>query len=267
MHNQSKPIPPLSPLILLLALGLGGCTTVPVPQKAEDPRLDQLLAGMEQSLSNQAAVSTQLQAQQRRLDVQQQQLESLSQNLGETIPAAPPVANNCPKAVACPSPERASNKLIVGQMEQVWLPDLTLALTGKIDTGAETSSLDARNIKLFERDGRRWVRFEIVNPATGTPQSLERRLKRTVAIQQSGDTEAKRRPVVKMGIVVGSSNQTAEFTLSDRSHQSYQVLIGRNVLKDVMMVDVSKKNIAPYVLPKKTPDSSATSSATRGSAR
>jgi threonine synthase len=41
--------------------------------------------------------------------------------------------------------------------------------------------------------------------------------------------------------------------LSDRSHLGYQVLIGRNILKDVMVVDVSKQNIAPYVLPKATP--------------
>ena len=66
-----------------------------------------------------------------------------------------------------------------------------------------------------------------------------------------------------MGIVIGRSNQTAEFTLSDRSHLGYQALIGRNVLKDVMIVDVSKKNIAPYVLPKKTPDSPDSKGAAR----
>ncbi len=253
MNNRTKPVPFLS--VLLLALALGGCATANVPQKAEDPRLDQLLSGMDQSLANQAAFNTQLQEQQQRLDLQQQQLESLSRGLGNKPPEAPPVVNNCPKPVACPPPEKASNKLVVGQLEQVWLTDPKLALTGRIDTGAETSSLDARNIELFERDGKRWVRFEIINPATGTPQSLERRLKRTVGIHQSSITETKRRPVVKMGIVIGRSNQTAEFTLSDRSHLEYQVLIGRNILNDVMMVDVSRKNIAPYVLPKKSPDS------------
>jgi hypothetical protein len=180
----------------------------------------------------------------------------LSQGLGKKSPEVVPlVVNNCPKPVACPPPEKASSKLVVGQLEQVWLSDPEIALTARIDTGAETSSMDARNIELFERDGRRWVRFEIINPATGAPASLERRLKRTVGIQQAGNTEAKRRPVVKMGIVIGRSNQTAEFTLNDRTHLDYQVLIGRNILKDVMMVDVSRKNIAPYVLPKKSPES------------
>ena len=31
--------------------------------------------------------------------------------------------------------------------------------------------------------------------------------------------------------------------------RGYQALIGRSILKDVMVVDVSKKNIAPYVAP------------------
>jgi hypothetical protein len=177
-------------------------------------------------------------------------MESLSQNFGKAVPT--PIVSNCPKVAACPPPERTSNKQVVGQLEKVWLPDLNLALTARIDTGAETSSLDAGNIELFERDGRRWVRFELINPATSKPELLERRLKRTVGIHQSGSAETKRRPVVKMGIVIGRSNQTAEFTLSDRSHLGYQVLIGRNILKDVMMVDVSKKDNAPYILPAKS---------------
>jgi hypothetical protein len=262
MSDRKMPFP----FLLLLALALGGCAAATVPQKAEDPRLDQLLAGMEQSLANQAAVSMQLQEQQRRLELQQQQLESLSVIVAEKTPTAPPVVNNCPKVAACPPSTQVSNKLVVGQLEQVWLSDPELALTARIDTGAETSLLYARNINLFERDGKRWVRFELINPATGAPASLERRLKRTVGISQAGSSATKRRPVVKMGIVIGRSNQTAEFTLSDRSHQEYQALIGRNILKDVMIVDVSKKNIAPYVLPKKSPDS-ADSPDSKGAAR
>jgi hypothetical protein len=261
MNKRSKRFPPVSMVLLMLAVG--GCATPNMPEKAEDPRLDQLLAGMEQSLANQAEVTTQLHEQQRRLELQQQQMESLSQVVAEKTPTAPPVVNNCPKVAACPPPTPVSNKLVVGQLEQVWLPDLELALTARIDTGAETSSLDARNIELFERDGRRWVRFEIINPVTNAPESLERRLKRTVGISQAGSSATKRRPVVKMSIVIGRSNQTAEFTLSDRSHLGYQALIGRNILKDVMIVDVSKKNIAPYELPKKSPESPDSKGATR----
>jgi hypothetical protein len=136
----------------------------------------------------------------------------------------------------------------VGQLEQVWLQNLQLALPARIDTGAETASLDARNIELYEREGQRWVRFEILHPDTGEPLLIERKLKRMVAIIQASTTEAERRPVIKLGVTIGTVSQTAEFTLSNRSHLDYQLLIGRNILQDVMVVDVSKKNIAPYVI-------------------
>jgi hypothetical protein len=81
-----------------------------------------------------------------------------------------------------------------------------------------------------------------------------------VGIVQSGASESKRRPVVKMGIIIGNNEQTAQFSLSNRSHMGYQALIGRSILKDVMVVDVSKKNIAPYTRPEK-------SSNTKGNAK
>jgi hypothetical protein len=251
MINRISRMPALP---LVLAAVLVGCTSTPLvsPAPVTDTRLDQLLSRTDESLAGQAQVRAQLQEQQQQLELQQQQLQSLTAGLEKTLKQ--PVASSCPPVVPCPKPKETSTKLVVGALEEVWLPDPKLALTARIDTGAETSSLDAHNIELFERDGRRWVRFEINNPKTGKAESLERRLRRTVGIQQSGASETKRRPVVRMGIVIGRSNQTAEFTLSDRSHLGYQILIGRNILKDVMVVDVSKQNAAPYVLPKAAPD-------------
>lgn len=251
MVNQIRRFPAL-PLVLVALLG--ACASAPpaAPAPVQDTRLDQLLSRTDESLAGQAAVRAQLQEQQQQLRRQQQQLQSLTERL-EKAPQQP-VISSCPPVVPCPKPKETSPKLVVGALEEIWLPDLEFALTARIDTGAETSSLDARNIELFERDGRRWVRFEINNPGTGQPESLERRLRRTVGIHQPGMAESTRRPVVRMGVVIGRSNQTAEFTLSDRSHLGYQVLIGRNVLKDVMVVDVSKQNIAPYVLPKAAPE-------------
>jgi hypothetical protein len=237
----------ISPLSLVFLTLLGGCTLIPEPKKVVDSRLDQLVSKLDQSLTNQATVNAQLQEQRRQLDLQQQHLQLLSQDLGKALGEA--AETSCPEVAACPQTEEISSKMVIGGLEEVWLPDLDFALTARIDTGAETSSLDARNIELFERDGKRWVRFEILNPRTGESVLMKRRHRRTVGIIQSGNAEAKRRPVVNMAIVIGSVSQKAEFTLSDRSHSSYQALIGRSILKDVMVVDVSKKNIAPKILP------------------
>jgi hypothetical protein len=231
---------------------LGGCVAAPGPgpEKVEDTRLDQLVSNMNKSLANQATVNTELQEQRRQLEIQQQHLELMSQDLGKALTA--PVEANCPKVEACPAAPKMSGKMVVGAREEIWLSNFDFAVTARVDTGVETSSLDASAIELFERDGKRWVRFEIVNPETGKPVALERRLERTLGIVKSGVSKVKRRPVVEMGIVIGNIEQTAEFSLRKRSHKGYQALIGRSILQDVMVVDVSQKNLAPYVLPEKS---------------
>jgi hypothetical protein len=237
-------------MLLLVPLWLGACSTAVPVEKVEDPRMGQLVAGMDKCLANQALVNEQLRSQAQQLDRQKSQLDIMTEGLA--VAGATPLdgePGTVPVAEACAGTPESSPKLVVGQLEQVWLQNLQLALPARIDTGAETASLDARNIELFERDGRRWVRFEILHPDTGKPLLMERKLKRMVAIIQSNTAEAERRPVIKLGVTIGSISQTAEFTLSNRSHLDYQLLIGRNILQDVMVVDVSKKNIAPYVTP------------------
>jgi hypothetical protein len=250
MTNRNTAVPVLA--IALLAM-LGGCVAQPQLEKEHDTRLDQVVSQLDKSLANQASANSQLQAQQRQLEKQEQNLLALNTSLNRALEA--PQAEECPKAVACPAVPENFNKMIVGGLEDVWFPDLGLALTARIDTGVATASMDAKEIEEFERDGKPWVRFTIANPKTGEPETLERRLVRFIGIQKSGGGEAKRRPVVKLDIVIGQNEQAAEFSLSSRKHTSYQVKIGRSILKDVMVVDVSKKNIAPYVLPEKASDS------------
>jgi hypothetical protein len=45
-------------------------------------------------------------------------------------------------------------------------------------------------------------------------------------------------------ISVGKLNQQLEVSLTDRGNFEFPVLIGRNFLRDVAVVDVSQRNIA-----------------------
>ncbi|WKE64500.1 RimK/LysX family protein [Gallaecimonas kandeliae] len=133
-------------------------------------------------------------------------------------------------------------KLVVGALEKVRLHPSDVVLTARIDTGATSASLDARDIHKFEREGVDWVRFQVPTDDQGSQyMEVEREVVRWVRVIQSNSEEGERRPVVEFKFDIGPISQQAEFNLSDRSHLEFPVLIGRNILKDVMLVDVARE--------------------------
>lgn len=140
------------------------------------------------------------------------------------------------------------DKLIVGRVEKVHIYPSDLVMNARIDTGAETSSIDARDITEFERDGKNWVRFTLIDRKANSSHVIERKVVRTAKILQSSQEDGhEKRVVVTLKISIGDRSELSEFTLTNREHMTYPILIGRNALLDVMIVDVSKKYIAPLV--------------------
>lgn len=120
---------------------------------------------------------------------------------------------------------------IIGGVEPVYFLPLEIPIEARIDTGAETSSIGVLKQRNFERDGEKWVSFEI----NGT--RFEKRVQRRVTIRRiEGDEQ---RVSVNMDVKIGSELINAEFTLADRSKFEYQGLIGRNILKGRFIVDSS----------------------------
>lgn len=61
--------------------------------------------------------------------------------------------------VLIPSMTTANEKNIYGLNEDVYIADIDMHMSAKLDTGAKTASLSARDIERFKRDGESWVRF------------------------------------------------------------------------------------------------------------
>jgi hypothetical protein len=149
-----------------------------------------------------------------------------------------------PKPPAQPTFEnKSTEKLLVGRIEKVRLTPPGRIFHARIDTGATTSSLDAREIETFERDSEDWVRFKIKDPKTNALYAIEKPIIRRVKILQASTNKADRRPVIRLHFQLGRISIIEEFTLEDRAHLDYQVLVGRNILQDLMVVDVAKKFI------------------------
>ncbi|UPT77836.1 RimK/LysX family protein [Sulfurovum sp. XGS-02] len=144
--------------------------------------------------------------------------------------------------------EKPDSKIIIGALENVRLVPPNEVLKARIDTGAKTTSIDARNITPFERDGKQWVRFDFVSGKK--EHTIERKVVKTVQIKRHG-AESMDRYVVKMRVILGDVSQLISVNLSDREEYKYPVLIGRNFLRDFFIVDVSKKyQFKPMSLPK-----------------
>ena len=152
-----------------------------------------------------------------------------------------------PAPVATPAPKSTTagkmNLTIVGAIEWATVEPGDIRMEARIDTGAEFTSVHAEDIQLVEKDGKRWVHFSLLDPATNEKVPLEQRLRKKVRIKQS-DNERQTRYVVEMWITLGKIRSRVEVTLSDRNHMEYPLLIGRNMLVDTMIVDVSDRHTA-----------------------
>ena len=130
--------------------------------------------------------------------------------------------------------------LIAGGIETLYVTSMAMPFHARMDTGAETSSIDAQNIRPFERDGEKWVSFDITNRKNGETKHFEKPIKRKTNIIRTGEKE--RRYVVLLDIKMGQDMINAEFTLNDRSKFDYQVLIGRNIINGRFIIDPTLEN-------------------------
>ncbi|AWV06362.1 ATP-dependent zinc protease family protein [Marilutibacter maris] len=140
-----------------------------------------------------------------------------------------------PAALAGDSQD-ANSKDILGWIEWVDIGRGPLRLKAKLDTGATTSSLTAEDIEVFKKDGKRHVRFVVRDVDHDIEESFESRLVRYVRIRRHDDT-TQRRPVVELGMCLGTVYRRQEFTLVDRSSFVYPVLVGRNFMAGHVVVD------------------------------
>ena len=168
-------------------------------------------------------------------------------------------------------------KAVLGRTENVYLSSVQglkdVPFIGKIDTGAETTSMhaediyvkstnaDYKNLKDKELmaaitedllnnsdvdyddwDGSTFAKYEAVvsfkvqNPRTGDMVLIKAPLERVSMIRSRTSSTPLLRPTVKMSLTIADQELKTDVNLTDRSHFSAPVLIGKTFLADNALV-------------------------------
>lgn len=134
-----------------------------------------------------------------------------------------------------PPPPATAGELdlpIIGAIEFVTVEPPGLRMEAIIDTAAEGTTVAARNIRLLEKDGKRFVNYTLVDPLTGDEHEIEALVRRRASNQY----------VVQMWLALGDVRTRVEVSLSERADMPYPLVVGRNLLTDVAIVDVSRRH-------------------------
>ncbi len=147
------------------------------------------------------------------------------------------VGLGCPLTVAFPQ-----DRMITGWIEKVRIIPSQLLMPAKLDTGADVSSLHALDIKELQRNGERWVQFTLSTPK-GKTATIERKVVRDITItRHQGRQEI--RPVVMLGVCLGTVYKEVEVNLVNRTGLKYPMLIGRSFMGESLLIDPSKEFVS-----------------------
>ena len=132
-------------------------------------------------------------------------------------------------------------KVLIGRVEWISIPEIKIKLKARIDTGAKTTSMHAINIEEVEQRGELFVKFQTLD-SEGKVVELVRKVGTTQRVSNTAGFVS-RRYVIKEKIKMGNIEREVLINLNDRSKMEYKFLIGRNVLLGRFIVDVARSHV------------------------
>ena len=132
--------------------------------------------------------------------------------------------------------KREKQPTVLGYIENAFIGKLGLEMKAKLDTGADSSSVYAKDVEVYKKSKKdSWVRFRLIGK-NGRSVRYNQNVISFVAIKlKTGGTQ--RRPVIHLPMCVGGVRGLAEVNLADREDFEYQLLIGREYLASRIIVD------------------------------
>lgn len=172
-----------------------------------------------------------------------------------------PVSKVTPQEVSVETHTKSGN-LILGEKEWIYIKPLNRNVLARVDTGATSSSISAIDIKTYKKDGKSFVDFKLAHKKWQSKTMTYPVTRWVEVVQSTSEEPSSSRPVIKLEVQVGDYKTKTDFTLTDRTHLQYPVLLGRTFIDNVALVDVSHKYVQPRVKLEKTAAEDGDKSAT-----
>ncbi|MDR3477830.1 MAG: RimK/LysX family protein [Gammaproteobacteria bacterium] len=144
---------------------------------------------------------------------------------------------------------------IKGYVEDILIMPDNILLSAKLDSGADTSSLNAQHIRISKRSGQDWVEFDVLDK--NTVHHLSYIVLKKVSIKnRSGEitntAQAASRPLIAMDVCLGGRIEKIKVNLVDRSQFKYPFLLGREALAQYDVLIDPKSRYKNSVMPSPT---------------
>jgi len=125
--------------------------------------------------------------------------------------------------------------MLIGAVEDIILLPWYVKLPARIDTGAATTSLGVRNLKLTADS----VEFNL----PGHPEDQLIRLPVVNIKRIRSSSGHQRRPIVALTLCIGQQKLHIDVNLTNRAGMQFPLIIGRNVIQKGFIVDVRKTRV------------------------
>lgn len=131
---------------------------------------------------------------------------------------------------------------ILGKVDKFDLPELGIYnMKAKIDTGAKTSSIHCLEITPL-RDN--FVKFRVLNDGDISDKKYITKSISRISNVKSSNGKYEQRYFIRTNIIVYKKTYDIEISLSSRENMVYSLLIGRELLQQGFIVDISKKYLS-----------------------
>ena len=139
-----------------------------------------------------------------------------------------------------------SSMIIIGRKDKADFPELGLYdIDAKVDTGAYTSAIHCHDIMKVDEVGSRKVRFRLLDPSRPSYNNMElihsiyakREIKNSFG-------QVEERYIIKTKLLLFDELFDIELSLTDRSRMVYPVLLGRKLLFNHFIVDVTQTDLS-----------------------